>query len=295
VISLSLSTLVVGVLCTLSAAQSSTQEVSSPTSLPNDAKEIMRRALDVDSRTSELARNYTYRRYEQKKHLGTHGEVESSYTKTWDVINLYGEPYARLIQKNDQPLSEKDEQREEAKLEEFFNSRKNESEDSRQKRIVRERKERETQRAFLRDVVNAYDFRIAGEQEVDGRDAWVIEATPSKTFHPTQPHAGLLSKLKATVLIDKQDGIWVKVEGEVIDTLPLGIFVARLHKGTRFIVQQIHVNNEVWLMCRFYAEVKARVLLLTNRAVEFEYTFSNFKKFAAETKILPAVPDLVLR
>jgi len=286
-----LRTLVLGVLFTMSAAYSLAQQALTPALPLDDPKEIVRRSLEADDRTAELSRNYTYRRYEVKKHLGTHGEVKSSYTKTWEIVNLYGEPYARLIQKNDVPLSENDNKKEEEKLDEFFNQRKNESGEIRQKRLARERKKRDMQRAFLRDVVNAYDFRIAGEEAVDGRDTWVIEATPSKNFHPTQPHAGLLSKLKATVWIDKQAGSWVKAEGEVIDTLPVGLVIARLHKGTRFILQQARINDEVWLMRRFYVEAKARVLLLSNRAVEFEYTFSDFKKFATDTKILPTAPE----
>ena len=211
-VSLSLRTLALAALLALSGAQSLSQQASTPAATFNDAKEIVRRSLEADDRTAELSRNYTYKRYEVRKHLGRNGEVKSSYTKTWDIINLYGEPYARLIQKNDVPLNEKDEKREEQKLEEFFNGRKNESDAIRQKRLAREKKERDAQRAFFRDVVNAYDFRIAGEEAVDGRDTWVIGATPSKDFHPTQPHAGLLSKLKATVWIDKQEGNWVKAK-----------------------------------------------------------------------------------
>jgi hypothetical protein len=294
-VSLSLHTLVLSALLPLSAAQSFSQQVSPRASTFNEATEIVRRSLEADDRTAELSRNYTYKRYEVRKHLGLHGEVKSSSTKTWDIINLYGEPYARLIQKNDLPLSEKDEKMQEQKLEEFFNRRKNESDEIRQKRLAREKKQRDARRAFFRDVVNAYEFRIVGEEAMDGRDTWVIEATPSKEFHPTQPHAGLLSKLKATVWIDKQDGNWVKAEGEVMETLSAGLFIARLHPGTRFLLQQVRVNGEIWLVRRLSVEARARVLLLSNRAVELEYTFSDFKKFAADTKILPASADTDLK
>ena len=294
-VSLSLLALVLAALLPLSAAQSFSQQPSPRASTFNEATEIVRRSLEADDRTAELSRNYTYKRHEVRKHLGLHGEVKSSSTKTWDIINLYGEPYARLIQKNDLPLSEKDEKMEEQKLEEFFNRRKNESDEIRQKRLAREKKQRDARRAFFRDVVNAYEFRIAGEEAMDGRDAWVIEATPSKEFHPTQPHAGLLSKLKATVWIDKQDGNWVKAEGEVMETLSAGLFIARLHPGTRFVLQQARVNDEIWLVRRLSVEARARVLLLSNRAVELEYTFSDFKKFAADTKILPTSADTDLK
>jgi len=258
----------------------------------SDPKEIVRRSLEIDNRTAGLVRNYTYQQREVKKHLGRHGEVKSSYTRTWDVTNLYGEPYARLIQKDDKPLTAKEEEREEEKLEKFVSKRKGESEEDRQKRQAKEKKERNEERAFLGEVLNAYDFRIAGEEIVDGRDVWVINATPRKDFHPKHAYASLFSKIKGTVWIDKQEYTWVKVEGEAIDTMRVGLILARIHKGTRFSVDQVRLNNEVWLKRRFYLEASARVLLLSNRAVELEYTFSNYKKFVTGTKILPGVHEV---
>ena len=84
----------------------------------------------------------------------------------------------------------------------------------------------------------------------------------------------------------------MKVEGEAIDTIPLGLFIARIHKGTRFSLDQVRLNNEIWLKHRFCVEANARVLLLSNRAVEMEYTFSNYRKFSTGTKILPGVREV---
>jgi len=80
-----------------------------------------------------------------------------------------------------------------------------------------------------------------------------------------------------------------------METLSAGLFIARLHPGTRFALQQARVNDEIWLVRRLSVEAKARVLLVSNRAVELEYTFFDFKKFAADTKILPATPDTDLK
>lgn len=278
----------------LSFVASSAQQVPrSPDLAPTtDPKEIVRRSVEIDHKTAELARNYTCQQREVFKHLGSHGEVKSTEVKTWDITVLYGEPYSRLIQKDDQPLSEKDEKKEEEKLDKFLEKRKNESEQDREKREAKEKKEREEQRAFLRDVVNAYDFRIAGSETIDGRDAWVIEATPRNDFHPTQPHADILPKIKGKVWIDKQDYNWVKAQAEAIDTISFGLFIARVHKGSEFSFEQVHLNNEVWLLRRFYLNASARILIFKNESIEQEDTFSNYKKFVTGTKILPGVQEV---
>jgi hypothetical protein len=184
-----------------------------------------------------------------------------------------------------------EEEKEKEKLERFFNKIENESQEERQKRQAKDKKQRDEERAYLHDIVNAYDFRTVGEEAVDGREVWVIEATPNKNFRPTQPHASLLSKITGKAWIDKQDYGWVKVEGEAIDTIPLALFIARIHRGTRFDLERVRLNNEIWLKHRFYVETKARVLLLTNRSVELEVTFFNYKRFSTDTKILPGVRE----
>lgn len=258
----------------------------------NDPREIVKRSVEIDHRTMELARNYTCQQREVEKHLDSHGKVKSTEVKTWDITVLYGEPYSRLIKKNDQPLSEKEEKKEEEKQDKYVAERKNESEEQRHKREAKQKKEREEGRAFLRDVENAYDFRMVGEERVDGRPAWVLEATPRKGFQPTQPHADILPKLKGRIWIDKQDYDWVKAEAEAIDTISFGLFLARVHRGSHFSFEQVRLNDEVWLLRRFYINASARVLVFKNMGIEQEDTFSNYKKFKTGTKILPGVREV---
>jgi len=284
-----------GILAFLFTSLLPAQQTGSPAKeLPstNDPREIVQRSVEIDHRTMELARNYTCQQREVEKHLDSHGTVKSTDIKTYDITVLYGEPYSRLIQKNDKPLSEKEEKKEQEKLDEFVAKRKGESEKDRQKREAKQNKEREEGRAFLRDVANAYDFRIVGEERVDGRPAWLLEATPRKGFQPTQPHADILPKLKGKLWIDKKEYNWVKAEAEATDTISFGWFLARVHKGSHFSFEQVRLNDEVWLLKRFYLNASARVMLFKNLGLEQEDTFSNYKKFTAGTKILPGAREV---
>jgi hypothetical protein len=270
-----------------------TLEAQTPQLSPtNDPKEIVRRSVEMDHRNWELARSYTCQQREVEKQLGKNGEVKSTEIKTYDVNFYYGQEYSRLIQKDDKPLSEKDQKKEDEKMEKFLAKLRNQSEEEREKHAAKEKKEREEGRAFLRDMVNAYDFTLVGEENISGSDAWVIEATPRKDFHPTQPHADILSKIKGKLWIEKKDYNWVKVEAETFDTISFGLFLFRVHKGTRLSFEQLHMNDEVWLTRRFYLNGGARIALFKNEAVEQEDTFSNYKKFATSSRILPGVKEV---
>jgi hypothetical protein len=218
--------------------------------------------------------------------------VKSTEIKTFDINFYYGQEYSRLVQKDDQPLSEQEQKKEDDKLEKFLAKFRNESDRDREKRLAKEKKQRQESRAFLRDVVNAYDFRIVGEENVDGNETWVIDATPRKDFHPTQPHADMLSKIKGKLWIDKKGYNWVKAEAEATDTISFGLFLFRIHPGSRFTFEQVHLNNEVWLFRRLNINGSARVALLKNEAVDQEEVFSNFKKFSTAVRILPVVKEV---
>jgi hypothetical protein len=273
------------------AVASSAKPHEPPSTL--DPKEIVRRSVETDHRNWERAPKYTCRQREVEKQLGKNGEVKSTEIRTYDVNFYYGHEYSRLVEKNDKPLTETEKKKEDEKLEKFLSKWRNQSDSDREKQAAKEKKQREEGRAFLRDVVNAYDFTLVGEETINGSETWVIEATPRKDFHPTQPHADILSKIKGKLWIEKQDYNWVKAEAESFDTISFGLFLLRIHKGARFSFDQIHVNDEVWLVRRFYINGGARLALLKNEAVEQEDIFSDYKKFVTSMRIIPGqeVPE----
>jgi hypothetical protein len=258
----------------------------------NDPKEIVRRATEMDHHNFEKAQKYTCTQRQVVRQLDKHGNVKSTEIKTYDINFYFGEVYSRLVQVNDKPLSEKEQKKEDEKLEKFLAKRRNESEEDRQKRVEKDKKEREEGRAFARDVVNAYDFRLVGDDRVSGEDTWVIEATPRKDFKPTQPHADILKKVKGRMWIEKKDYNWVKIEAEAFDTISFGLFLFRIHPGSRFVLETAHINNELWAMKRLYINGSARIAVFKNEIAEQEDVFSNYKKFSSTVKILPGVREV---
>lgn len=263
----------------LQAQESSPATPQVPQALPptNDAKEIVRRALDVDQSDFRLARDYTCERREDLKVLDKKGSVKKHETNTYDVTILYDEPRSRRIRKNDKPLTAQEERKEEEKLDKFVAERQNESEHEHKKRLAKHEKEREEDRAFVRDITNAYDFQIVGEDRVDGHDVYVVDAVPRKDFHPTQPHADVLPKLRGKIWISTKDYGCVRLEAETLDTISWGLFFLRIHKGSTFRLDQTRVNDEIWLPSRMSLNAGARVALFVNDAVDWESTFPTIR------------------
>ena len=250
-------------------------------------RELIRKVAENDIENDKKQRDYTYTEREEQQKLDGQGHATSNESNTYEVMMLYGEHVSRRIAHNDKPLSEKEAAKEDEKIQKVIVKRRNETEEQRKKRLDQENKDREEEREFVHEVADAYNFRLAEVATFDGRETYVIDADPRPGFQPHHKDAKYLPKFKFRVWIDKEETQWVKLHGEVIDTVSWGLFVARLHKGSLFEVAQTLVNDEVWLPKQVMFRLDAKVALLKNFSIEEESTYRDYKKFRTDTKIVP--------
>ncbi len=191
-----------------------------------------------------------------------------------------------------QLLSEKEASKEDDKIQKIIDKRRNESDSERDKRVKKEEKEREEGREFVKEIADAYNFTHVGTEQIDGRDTYIIAAEPGPGFEPHRKEAKLLTKIRGRIWIDATESQWVKLDAEVIDTISFGLFLARLHKGTHIMTEQIRVNDEVWLPRHTAVHVDVRLALLKNFNVNLDVTDKDYKKFHAESRIVGGIEEV---
>ncbi len=248
---------------------------------------LIRQVADKDIQNDKKQNDYTYIQREEEHKLDSKGQVRSSESKTQEIMVLYGEQIQRLIAKDDKPLSEKDAAKEEERIQKLTDKRKNETEEQRRKRLEGEEKDREDARKFVGEVADAYNFRLVDMENLDGRETYVIDAEPRPDFQPHLKEAKILPKFRFRVWIDRAESQWVKLDAECIDTVSVGWFLARIHKGSRLLIDQTRVNDEVWLPRHVAVKIDVRVALLKNFNVEADVTYRDYKKFRTDTRIVP--------
>ncbi len=249
-------------------------------------RNLIRLSADNDLENDKKQRDYTYVEREQERRLNGKGQVKSTETKTYDVLEIYGEQVQKLIAKDDKPLSAKAAQKEDEKIQKLIDKRKNESESDRKKRLEKEEKDREDERQFVREVADAYNFKFIGMETLQGRDNYVIDGDPKPGYQPVHKEAKILPKMRFRVWIDKNDSQMKKLDVQVIDTVSFGLFLARLHKGSRIVIEQTRVNDEVWLQQHVAVTVDVRLALLKDLALEVDVSDRDYKKFRTDTKIV---------
>jgi hypothetical protein len=273
-------------------ALSSKSGETAPTSAPPETlsqdqiKDLIRRVAENDMANDKKLRDYTYTEREETKKLNKKGEVSSTESKTSEVLQIYGETVEKLVAKNDKPLSEKEAAKEDERIQKIIDKRRNESDSEREKRIKKEEKDREDGREFVKEIADAYNFTLLGVEQINGRDAWVIQADPRPGYVPHKKEAKLLAKVVGKVWVDREESQWVRLDTRVTDTISFGLFLARLHEGTRVVVEQTRVNDEVWLPKHAAVHVDVRVALLKNFDVDLDVTDSDYKKFRTGARII---------
>jgi len=249
-------------------------------------KALIQKVAENDIQNDKKQRDYTYSEREVETRLDGKGKTKSTETKTYDVLEIYGDQVQRLTAKDDKPLSEKEAAKEEARIQKVIDKRKDESTEERRKREEKEAKDREEGMQFVREIDDAYNFTLLGTESLAGREAWVIGAEPRSGFAAHMKYANMLPKFHGRVWIDKADLQLAKMDVECLDTVSWGLFLARFHKGSRLMLEQARVNDEVWLPRHFTAKIDVRLALLKGINMEDEQSFSDYKKFRSDTKIV---------
>lgn len=263
------------------------QDPPAPSALSQDRIQgLIRQSADNDLENDKKLRNYTYTERDVEHRLDGKGQVKSTETKTYEVMELYGEQVQKLIAKDDKPLSEEEAKKEDERIQKLTEKRKNESEHDRNKRLEKEKKEQDEGRKFVLEVADAYNFRFVGVETLDGRPTYVIDGDPRPGYEPHSKEAKILPKFRFRAWIDKDETQWKKLDVQCIDTVSFGLVLARIHKGSRIVIEQTRVNNEVWLPQHVAVNADFRLALVKNFDIALDNTYSNYQKFRTETRIV---------
>jgi hypothetical protein len=202
---------------------------------------------------------YSHRENEIKKKIDSNGQVKVEQIKTYEVMMIEGSPYYRVVAINNEPLSQAQEQQEQAKLNREILLRQNESKKDRKARLAKYQSERSEEHLLLQEMVSAFRFKLAGEEERNGVDCYVLDASPNPDYQPSSEKTKVLTGMQGRLWIDKTHYHWVRVQAQVITPVPFGLFIAKVKPGTKFELDQAPVGD-VWLPKRFIENVNASVL-----------------------------------
>jgi hypothetical protein len=234
-----------------------------------DTRQIVSPSVAATERSWQARDHYTYMERDEDRRLNSQGQMKSENVDVSRMIVVNGARFEQLIERNGQLPSAKEQRKSDDDLDKL----KHETADEQTARL----RKNQDNRAFLRDVVEAFDFRLIDEEMVGGRAAYVLQATPHPGYHAHGKYAKMLSRVEGKLWVDKQDFGWIKVDGEVTQSFSMGLFVARVERGSHIILEQACVGDAVWVPKRLEIRATARILFLKSLDIERILTYSDYR------------------
>jgi len=234
-----------------------------------DARQIVSPSVAATERSWQARDHYTYMERDEDRRLNSQGQMKSENVDVSRMIVVNGARFEQLIERNGQLPSAKEQKKSDDDLDKL----KHETADEQTARL----RKNQDNRAFLRDVVEAFDFRLIDEEMVGGRPAYVLQATPHPGYHAHGKYAKMLSRVEGKLWVDKQDFGWIKVDGEVTQSFSMSLFVARVERGSHIILEQACVGDAVWVPKRLEIRATARILFLKSLDIERILTYSDYR------------------
>ena len=233
-----------------------------------DARQIVTQSL-VAAELSWQARNaYIYMERDEDRRLDSAGQVQSQNVDVTKMTLVNGIRFEERIEHNGQLPSADDQKNRDVDIEKLKHQ-------TTAEQAERLRKDQEN-RSFLHVLLDAFDFRLVGEEIVDGRPTYMLEATPHPGYHASGKYGKLLARVQGKLWVDKQDFGWVKVDGEVTQSFSMGLFVARVQRGSHILLEQTSLGDAVWVPKRLEVRASARILFLKSLELDRILTYSDY-------------------
>jgi hypothetical protein len=234
-----------------------------------DVATIIQRSVEANRLDWEAAPNYD--RFERD--LQPDGS-----TRTSEVMMIWGSDYYRLVAVNDKPLSPEEQAAEQQRLEQVIAQRQNESPAQRAQRTAKYQKNLKRNHMLIEQLTVAFDFKLLGEKKLGAYDVYELEATPRPGYKPPSTETKVLTGMRGKLWVDKQTYQWVKVEAEVIHPVSIMGFLARVEPGTRFELEEMPVEDGIWLPKHFSMEAHAKVFFVFSHKEQEEETYFDYHK-----------------
>jgi hypothetical protein len=239
-----------------------------------DARELVRQSIQNGEHAWQVSTEYECIQRVASRQFDSVGETKSKESDVYAVIPLgYGAFFNEHVEHDGEPVSaeaREHAQRELAKL-------RAEPESAKRRRFERELADR----SYMKEVPDAFNFRITGTDYLATGPAWVVEATPRPGYEPRSRYAHVFPKMRGTLWIDQKDGQWVKADAVATDNMSFGLFIARLAKGSHIYLEQTKLPDGNWVPKSLEAKAEARTFLFFQHNFEEDITYSDYRKPAA--------------
>jgi hypothetical protein len=235
-----------------------------------DVRQIVGSSIAATQRHWQERLRSSYVERDENRRLDSAGRVKSEEIDVSRMVLINGVPFEQLVERNGRPPGFEEERKQKERLDNL----KRETPEQLAERL---RKQEEETLSFVREVPKAFDFQLVGEELVNDRPAYVLQATPRPGYHGQGKYGIMFSRVAGKLWVDKQDFGWIKVDGQVIQPFSIGLFLARVLRGSRITMEQARVDDRLWMPARVEVRAAAKIFFVKSLVIDRVLTYSEYR------------------
>lgn len=152
-------------------------------------------------------------------------------------------------------------------------------------KIEKKRKQRD---ALIDETKKAFVFTFEGREPRGTRMLAKFRMEPNPAFRPTSRETAFFAKVRGHVWVDEQASQLAKIEGEVTEDISIGIFLAKVYKGSYFMQERYELRSGVWLPTFSQYDFDGRKLFVTFSIHERTF-YSNYRRVGPPVEALQVI------
>jgi hypothetical protein len=245
---------------------------------PAELREMARVAMNRMTQNSERLADYGYSFEGRRREYHSDGKLKSeeSWKGRRDFIDGFG--ISRIVERNGKPIEEKERRERDQTIAKRLAEFRAMSPDELEKLRLERREKAQKEMGWVTEFADAFDFKLAGEQMLEGRPVWLIDFEPRSGFRASSSRARLFEKIRGRLWLDKTDTEIMRAEGVAFDSVSIGWgLVARIEKGTKFEMERRKVKDGLWLNTSQSFQFAARLMLVKNLSNQVTNRWSGFR------------------
>lgn len=236
----------------------------------------LRSLLSEQRQQDDAISDYTYDLLEVRENLDKNDIATSKTSLRYEVFYVKTRQIRRLVARNGQPLSAK----EQASVDHKASER---AQAIREGQVVTEQAGVRLSRLFP-----SFDFKTVGRREFQDRSALEFTFRPLSEDSQKKEAAGigddLLRQLSGRVVIDERDKRVIRLDAQSSDDIRAKIATGVKLRAITFAIQFVLLEDKVWLPARVDTFVTARAFFFKTVRIRQTSTYSNYRKFRVDTR-----------
>ena len=223
-------------------------------------------------RTQNTTAQFTFGKTRALEEFDSKGKLEDSKRSRQEWFPINGSPFARTVEKNGKPLTDKERKAEEER----------EAAVRAGKKPARspEATKRDKEWQFTDEMLARYTFKVTGQELVRGRPAWLVEFVPRSKDLPIKNMADrVANKVAGKVWVDAEDWELARMKFWLTDEVALIGGVVGVLRKFELLLERTRVEPNAWLPTTVDFDMAGRELL-TNKRLQFREEAKDFKRVA---------------